>query len=58
MTFKIEQIPVGKMANFTYLIIDNEGKETAIVDPSWDLGKIFEIINKNKYKIKYLINTH
>jgi glyoxylase-like metal-dependent hydrolase (beta-lactamase superfamily II) len=58
MTFKIEQIPVGKMANFTYLIIDNEEKETAIIDPSWDLGKIFEIIKKNQYKIKYIINTH
>ena len=58
MTFKIEQIPVGKMANFTYLIIDNEEKETAIIDPSWDLEKIFEIIEKNEYKIKYIINTH
>ena len=58
MTFKIEQIPVGKMANFTYLIIDNEEKETAIIDPSWDLEKIFEIIKKNEYKIKYIINTH
>ena len=58
MTFKIEQIPVGKMANFTYLIIDNEEKEIAIVDPSWDLEKIFEIINKNKYKVTYIINTH
>ncbi|HEU5172486.1 MAG TPA: MBL fold metallo-hydrolase [Nitrososphaeraceae archaeon] len=58
MTFKIEQIRVGKMANFTYLIIDNEEKETAIIDPSWDLEKIFEIIKKNEYKIKYIINTH
>jgi hydroxyacylglutathione hydrolase len=58
MTFKIEQIPVGKMANFTYLIIDNEDKEIAIIDPSWDLEKIFEIIKKNEYKIKYIINTH
>ena len=58
MTFKIEQIPVGKMANFTYLIIDNEEKEIAIVDPSWDLEKIFEIINKNGYKVTYIINTH
>jgi glyoxylase-like metal-dependent hydrolase (beta-lactamase superfamily II) len=46
------------MANFTYLIIDNEEKETAIIDPSWDLEKIFEIIKKNEYKIKYIINTH
>ncbi len=58
MTCGIEQIPVGKMANFTYLIIDNEEKEIAIVDPSWDLEKIFEIINKNEYKVTYIINTH
>ena len=58
MTFKIEQIAVGKMANFTYLIIDNEEKEIAIVDPSWDLEKIFEVINKNGYKVTYIINTH
>ncbi len=58
MTFKIEQIPVGKMANFTYLIIDNEEKEIAIVDPSWDLEKIFAIINQNQYTVTYIINTH
>src|ERR671914_296839 len=59
MTFKIEQIPVGQMANFSYLIIDDsEEKETAIIDPSWNLEKVLEIIKKNKYKVKYVINTH
>ena len=59
MTFKIAQIPVGQMANFSYLIIDDgEEKETAIIDPSWDLEKILEIIKKNNYKVKYIINTH
>ena len=43
----MEQIAVGKMANFTYLLIDNEEKEIAVIDPSWDLEKIFERINKN-----------
>jgi hydroxyacylglutathione hydrolase len=59
MTFKVEQIPVGQMANFSYLIIDDgEEKETAIIDPSWDLETILEIIKKNDYKVKYIINTH
>jgi hydroxyacylglutathione hydrolase len=58
LTFRIEQIAVGKMANFTYLIIDNEEKEIAVIDPSWDLEKIFERIKKNEYKVKYVINTH
>lgn len=58
MTLKIEQIQVGQMANFTYLIIDEEEKEIAIIDPSWDLDKIFEIIKRNSYSVKFIINTH
>jgi glyoxylase-like metal-dependent hydrolase (beta-lactamase superfamily II) len=58
MTFKIEQISVGNMANFTYLIIDEEEKETVIIDPSWDLEKIFDLVKINQYKVKYIINTH
>ncbi|HSF50884.1 MAG TPA: MBL fold metallo-hydrolase [Nitrososphaeraceae archaeon] len=58
MTLKIEQIQVGQMANFTYLIIDEEEKEIAIIDPSWDLDKIFEIIKRNSYRVKFIINTH
>jgi hydroxyacylglutathione hydrolase len=59
MTFKIEQISVGQMANFSYLITDDgEEKETAVIDPSWDLEKILEIIKKNGYRVKYIINTH
>ena len=33
------------MANFTYLIIDNEEKEIAVIDPSWDLEKIFDFLS-------------
>ncbi len=58
MTLKIEQIQVGQMANFTYLVIDEEEKETAIIDPSWDLDKIFDIIKRNSYRVKFIINTH
>lgn len=58
MTLKIEQIQVGEMANFTYLVIDEEEKEIAIIDPSWDLDKIFEIIKRNSYSVKFIINTH
>ena len=43
------------MANFTYLIIDNEEKEIAVIDPSWDLEKIFERINKNNPNSEIII---
>lgn len=55
---KIVQIPVGQMANFTYILADENSRESAVIDPSWDLEKIFAILNKNGWKVKYIINTH
>jgi hydroxyacylglutathione hydrolase len=54
----ILQIPVGQMANFTYIIADEESGEAAVIDPSWDLDKIFQALKKNGWHAKYVINTH
>jgi glyoxylase-like metal-dependent hydrolase (beta-lactamase superfamily II) len=58
MTLKIVQIPVGQMANFTYILTDEHSGESAVIDPSWELEKIFAILEKNGWKVKYIINTH
>ena len=55
---KILQIQVGKMANFTYIIADEDAGDAAIIDPSWDLDEIFNILKKNGWKALYIINTH
>lgn len=55
---KILQIPVGQMANFTYIIADEETDEAAVIDPSWDLDKVFDVLKKNGWTAKYVINTH
>lgn len=55
---KVHQILVGNMANFTYVVEDEETDEAIIIDPSWDLDKIEEIITRNNLKIKYIVNTH
>lgn len=52
------QIPVGKMANFTYIISDEKTGECAIIDPSWDLELVMSAIKKNELKPKFIINTH
>jgi hydroxyacylglutathione hydrolase len=52
------QIPVGQMANFTYILTDEDNGECAVIDPSWELEKIFAILKKNGWKVKYIINTH
>jgi hydroxyacylglutathione hydrolase len=54
----ILQIPVGQMANFTYILADEESGEAAVIDPSWDLDKIFQALKKNGWRAKYVINTH
>jgi glyoxylase-like metal-dependent hydrolase (beta-lactamase superfamily II) len=52
------QIPVGPMQNFTYLIWDDETKEAAIIDPSWDLDKVLKEAKARSLKIRYILNTH
>lgn len=46
------------MANFTYIVADEEYGEAAVIDPSWDLDKIFQALKKNSWRAKYVINTH
>jgi glyoxylase-like metal-dependent hydrolase (beta-lactamase superfamily II) len=55
---KIVQIQVGQMANFTYILADENTRESAVIDPSWDLERVFAILNENGWKVKYIINTH
>ena len=55
---RVIQIPVGQMANFSYIIADEKIGQAAIIDPSWDLEKIFDTLKKNRWNSKYIINTH
>jgi len=55
---KVLQIPVGQMANFTYVIADEETDEAAVIDPSWDIEEIFDVLKKKGWTAKYVINTH
>lgn len=55
---KVEQFLVGEMANFTYVIVDENNKDSIIVDPSWNLEIIFEYLKRNSLSNRYIINTH
>ena len=54
----VHQIQVGSMQNFCYVVVDEETNECIIIDPSWDLEKIEEVITRNDLKVKYIVNTH
>ncbi len=54
----VHQIPVGKMQNFTYVVEDENTSEAIIIDPSWDLQTVMNVVEKNGLKVKYVVNTH
>lgn len=55
---KVHQLEVGDMQNFTYILEDEETHDAIVMDPSWDLQDVLQIIEKNNLKVKYIINTH
>ena len=55
---KVLQLEVGGMQNFTYVLEDEQTSDAVIIDPSWDLDTVLEVVEKNNLKVKYVINTH
>lgn len=55
---KINQIEVGSMQNFTYLLVDDTSDHSIIIDPSWNLENLKELITQQNLKVKYIVNTH
>ena len=55
---KVHQFEVGDMKNFTYLLEDEDTGEAIIIDPSWDLPDVIQVVERNNMKIKYIVNTH
>ncbi len=54
----VKQIPVGSMANFTYVVADERTRAAAVIDPSWDLEKVLDALKAHVLKLQYIINTH
>lgn len=53
-----EQIRTGGDRNFAYLVGDEESREGALVDPSYDPKKCLAAAEKHRLAVKYVINTH
>ncbi len=54
----IEQIEIGPMQNFTYIIGSKETREVAIIDPAWDIDSLIDHIDERGYKLKAALVTH
>jgi hydroxyacylglutathione hydrolase len=44
--------------NFSYIIANEDTKEAAVVDSSYNSDEIIKIIKKQKLRLNYIINTH
>ena len=44
--------------NFSYIIADDDAREAAVVDSSFNASKIIQVLKNEKLALKYIINTH
>lgn len=54
----IEQIQIGPMQNFTYLVGSRSTREVVIVDPAWDIDALIERIEARGYSLTGALVTH
>ncbi|MGI9322308.1 MAG: MBL fold metallo-hydrolase [Pseudomonadales bacterium] len=54
----LEQVQIGPMQNFAYLIGCKATREVALVDPAWDLDSLLALVNESGYKLKAALVTH
>lgn len=54
----IEQIQIGPMQNFAYLVGDKKTREVAVVDPAWDIQGLLNFIDERDYKLTAALITH
>jgi len=54
----VRQIQVGRMANFCYLLGDEETGACAAIDPAAEADRILDEARQAGWNITYVINTH
>lgn len=54
----VRQIPVGTMANFVYLLVDEGSREALVVDSGWETRPIEEAVGKSGARVKFAVATH
>ena len=54
----IEQIEIGPMQNFTYIVGSRSTREVVVVDPAWDIEHLLNQIDERDYKLTGALVTH
>jgi glyoxylase-like metal-dependent hydrolase (beta-lactamase superfamily II) len=54
----IEQIEIGPMQNFTYIVGSRVTREVCIVDPAWDIDSLLDRLAEKDYILTAALVTH
>ncbi len=54
----IEQIQIGPMENFTYIVGSRSTREVVIVDPAWDIDALMGRLDEQDYTLTGALLTH
>lgn len=54
----VEQIQLGPMENFVYIVGSTETREVALVDPAWDIDALLKLLDEKDYKLTAALVTH
>ncbi|MBI4180176.1 MBL fold metallo-hydrolase [bacterium] len=54
----VKSLPVGPMLNRCYLIVCEETRQAALVDPAWEEDTLIREIKSHKAFLQYLLCTH
>lgn len=54
----LEQIEIGPMQNYTYIIGSRETREVAIIDPAWDINRLIQHLEERDYTLTAALATH
>tara|TARA_B100001564_G_scaffold352940_1_gene361147 strand:+ start:1388 stop:2086 length:699 start_codon:yes stop_codon:yes gene_type:complete len=57
-SYTIKTFDVGPMANLIYVITDNKTKESALIDPAWDMTEVYKYIDSNSLILRKILLTH
>jgi hydroxyacylglutathione hydrolase len=54
----VRQLSVGTMANFVYVVADEESREALVVDSGWETGPIEAAVREMNAQVKFIAATH
>ena len=54
----VEQLQIGPMQKFAYLVGDRVSREVVVVDPAWDIQGLLDLVSERDYKLTGALLTH